>query len=189
MEGAVEHVRYEPGDRILEDDRLFEVVKEARTRWGSTTYQVRDLGGEGQKWLTPRRADRPAPYIDRESLRVLVDRFYGEVAKDPALGPVFDPRVGHDWPHHLAKMTRFWSMVMLREPGYSGAPPVVHRAIEELRPEHFQRWIALFAETLREVFEPELAERFARKVFDMSRGLSNAALGEPWTTTLGVAVS
>jgi hemoglobin len=182
----VELLTYEPGERILFEGQIFEVVKEARTRWGSPTYQIREASGGAQKWLTPRRADRPAPYVDRATIRSFVDGFYAVVDRDPVLGPVFAPRIHGDWGPHLDKMVRFWSMVLLREPGYSGQPPVVHRAVEELRPEHFQRWLELFGKTLHEVFEPELADALARKVFDMSRGLSNAIFGEPWTETLGV---
>jgi hemoglobin len=177
----VEFLSYEPGERILADNRHFEVVKEARTRWGSATYQIREVSGEAKKWLTPREADKPAPYVDRASIRAFVHRFYGQVDQDPALGPVFNVRLEGEWGPHLDKMVLFWSMVLLREPGYSGQPPVVHRSVEELRPEHFKRWLELFSETLHEVYVPELADMLSRRVYDMSRGLSNAVFGEPWT--------
>ncbi len=171
---------YVPGDRLLEGERLWEVVKEARTRWGSPTYRIRELGGDEQRWLTPRRKDRRPNVIDRSAIREFVERFYEAVAEDPMLGPVFERRIHGEWGPHLDTMVRFWSAVLLREPGYDGRPPVVHRQVEELSSEHFGHWLELFQKTLSNVFEPEAAEAVALRARGIARGLSTAVLGEPW---------
>ncbi len=173
-------VTYATGDRLLEAERLWEVVEEARTRWGSRTYRARELGGDTARWVTPRRLGRPATLVDRAAIRTFVERFYGAVERDPVLGPVFEQRIHGVWGPHLDTMVRFWSAVLLREPGYSGAPPVVHRAIEELSSAHFARWLELFNATLAEVFEPAAAESVAMRARQIARGLSTAVLGAPW---------
>ena len=87
----------------------------------------------------------------------MVDEFYARVQQDPELGPIFAKRID-DWPEHLGRMVRFWRAVLRSEPSYSpsprGAPPVLHRRIEELRKEHFQRWLHLFGEVVDETYAP-----------------------------------
>lgn len=173
---------YLPGDRLLEGNRLWEVTKEARTPSGALTYRVQSLDGEKERWIGPRPKDERPSVIDRSAIRMLVERFYGAIADDPVLGPIFERRVHGDWGPHLDKMVRFWSAVLLREAGYDGSPPVAHRAIEELSPEHFAHWLELFQKTAAECFEEEASETFASTARGIARGLSTAVLGAPWNT-------
>lgn len=87
----------------------------------------------------------------------LVDRFYAKVRLDPEIGPIFNTIIA-DWPEHLAKLKDFWSTVMLIARRYKGDPMMTHLQIPmPLEPAHFHRWLALFAETAREVMSPEHA--------------------------------
>jgi hypothetical protein len=52
-------------------------------------------------------------------------------------------------------------------PRYSGNPFGPHRDLN-FRPEHFDRWIALFTAAARQVLEPTAAERAVAKVQHMS---------------------
>ena len=50
----------------------------------------------------------PDPDLTEADLELLVNRFYAAVRQDPDLGPIFNDAIG-DWPHHLGKLTAFWS--------------------------------------------------------------------------------
>jgi hemoglobin len=172
---------YTPGEHVLFDETLYEVVKESYTRWGSPTYLIRELGSETNKrWLTPARGSAPLRVVDRGAIRTFVEAFYRAVALDPELGPIFERRIHGDGDPHLDTMVKFWSAVLLRQMGYQGQPPVVHRAIEELEPEHFGRWLALFAETMEAIFEPELAKYMVAKSQGIAKMLSTAVFGQAW---------
>jgi truncated hemoglobin YjbI len=172
---------YQPGEHVLYEDALYEVVKSAFTRWGSPTYQLRALGTENTKrWLTPERVDAPVRALNRAAVRTFVEAFYRAVDRDPLLGPVFERRIHGNWGPHLDTMVKFWSAVLLREPGYQGQPPIVHRAVEELEPQHFRRWLELFKETMESIFEPALATHLVARSQGIAQMLSTAVFGKPW---------
>ena len=77
----------------------------------------------------------------------IVHRFYEAVRGDPLLAPVFALRLGADWDAHLGKMVDFWSSLTLQSGRYSGQPHVAHRNLG-LTVAHFERWLALFRETV-----------------------------------------
>jgi len=104
-----------------------------------------------------------------EDIKILVDRFYEKVRDDALLGPIFNGVIDGRWPEHLEKMYTFWQTVLLRDHTYYGSPfaPHAHLPIEG---KHFDRWIALFFETLDTDFEGEKAIEAkwrARKMADM----------------------
>lgn len=95
--------------------------------------------------------------LDEAQLAKLVDHFYDKVSADPMLGPVFNPVV-EDWNHHKTLMTSFWSTVALRTARYRGNPLARHQPLG-IGNEHFERWLALWRETTREVLtDPASAE-------------------------------
>lgn len=171
---------YALGDRLVLDDTLWEVRRIARTRWGSPTVRGESLDGSQHRWILPRKEATPASAIDRASIRVMVETFYRHVADDEALGPIFEARVHGEWEPHLAKMVSFWSSVLLREGSFVGHPPLVHRAIAELAPAHFGRWLALLDRTVAEVFTPSAAAHVEARARVIARGLSTAVFGVPW---------
>lgn len=95
------------------------------------------------------------PVITEAEISTLVDDFYAKVRRDPDIGPIFNAIVG-DWPHHLATLKDFWSTVLLTTGRYKGDPMMTHLQLP-LDPDHFSRWLSLFAETARETFPPEAA--------------------------------
>ena len=50
-------------------------------------------------------------------------------------------------------MHDFWSSVMLTSGRYKGNPVAVHLRVEGIEPQLFDRWLALFDETCRELFD------------------------------------
>lgn len=99
--------------------------------------------------------------ITEEEISTLVDRFYAKVQLDPEIGPIFNETV-EDWPTHLALLKNFWSTVMLTTGRYKGDPMMTHLQLP-LEPNHFNRWLALFAETANEVVSPAAAATIIAK--------------------------
>lgn len=95
--------------------------------------------------------------IDEAMIRQLVHGFYQRAREDDLLGPIFNARV-HDWDAHLARLCDFWSSVTLMSGRYHGQPMVAHASLP-IEPRHFDRWLRLFARTVREVC-PEAAAKY-----------------------------
>ena len=109
--------------------------------------------------------------IDEAIIRSLVHGFYAKVRDDAKIGPIFNRVIGGDWDQHLAKMCDFWSSVMLITGSYKGNPMVAHMRLKMVRPEHFERWLALFNETATELCDPEVAACFVAKAENIARSL------------------
>ena len=88
----------------------------------------------------------------------LVREFYARIRTDAVLAPIFEARI-RDWEPHLAQMCAFWSSVALMSGRYHGTPMAKHMPLP-VDADHFDRWLALFAETAREVCSPEAATHF-----------------------------
>ncbi|HTT06038.1 MAG TPA: group III truncated hemoglobin [Steroidobacteraceae bacterium] len=95
--------------------------------------------------------------INEEMIRQLVHGFYQRAREDDLIGPIFNARV-QDWDLHLARLCDFWSSVTLMSGRYHGQPMVAHAPLP-IEPQHFDRWLQLFAQTAREVC-PEPAARY-----------------------------
>lgn len=101
-----------------------------------------------------RDGTRPAPERDLdtpEEIAEMVRRFYQDVAQDDLLGPLFNDVAQVDWAEHLPKLTAFWCRALLSIPGYEGNPFRAHTEVHQrspFRPEHFERWLQLFRDTV-----------------------------------------
>ncbi len=118
----------------------------------------------------------PPARLTEPEIRRLVALFYARIRQDPELGPIFN-RAIHDWPDHLAKLTDFWSAMMLGTGRYQGNPMQAHaRQRAHLSPALFNRWLALWRETSAEILSPAAAaavqERAARMASSLQRGLA-----------------
>lgn len=95
--------------------------------------------------------------IDEAGLSRLVQAFYARVRSDAELGPIFNDAIG-DWPEHLEKLAAFWSSVMLTSGRYKGQPVAAHlKHRDRISPELFDRWLALWGQTARELMPPAAA--------------------------------
>jgi hemoglobin len=86
-----------------------------------------------------------------DQIAEMVTRFYRDVAQDDLLGPVFEDVAQVDWSEHLPKLTAFWCRALLGIEGYVGNPYRAHSLVNDRAPlsiAHFERWLALFHETL-----------------------------------------
>jgi hemoglobin len=101
--------------------------------------------------------------LDEETFARLVALFYGRVRQDPELGPIFNDAIG-DWPRHLSKLTDFWHSVMLTSGRFKGNPMMKHLMHKaRIKPEHFDRWLALWGEATDEIMAPEHAASMQMK--------------------------
>lgn len=91
-----------------------------------------------------------------QHIQQLVDGFYGNVQKDPLIGPIFIGII-KNWPDHLAKMYRFWQTVLLDEHTYQGQPFFPHGKMP-LTANHFERWLSIWTDTVDSYFEGPKAE-------------------------------
>jgi hemoglobin len=139
---------------------------------------VSDLGGDPACWthLFDERHDLGT----RRDVETLVRRFYRATAMDDVLGPVFTAaRVS--WPDHLATVTEFWMWQLFGVRGYDGNPLRAHRPAHARTPftaAHFERWLALFTETVDEQFEGPTAELAKHRARRMAHALQRLLAGE-----------
>jgi len=116
--------------------------------------------------------------ITEDGIRKLVNSFYGKIRADSELGPVFNQAIPAEaWSAHLDKLCDFWSAVMLKTGRYHGNPPRKHMELPPFPPELFDRWLALFAATAREVFNPEIAIQFEETSRNIARSLKSTLDG------------
>ena len=112
-------------------------------------------------------ADRTG--IDEPMIETLVHSFYGRVRVDPLIGPIFEARIA-DWGPHLERMCAFWSSVALMSGRYHGQPMRVHMPLP-VDAAHFDRWLALFEATAREVCPPAAADHFIERARRIAESL------------------
>lgn len=93
----------------------------------------------------------PRELLHPEDVVELVDRFYDRVNADDLLSPIFNDLAKVDWPSHLPKMYSFWQSLLFGTGTYSGQPMPPHLRLP-LTQAHFDRWIALFEQTVTENF-------------------------------------
>jgi hemoglobin len=107
-------------------------------------------------------------------IRELVSLFYGRVRGDTLLAPVFQAALGSSeiaWTAHLARLADFWSSVMQASGRYHGDPFSVHLRLPNLTPTMFDRWLALFQATCRDVLLPDEATAFSDRAERIARSL------------------
>jgi hemoglobin len=107
--------------------------------------------------------------IDEAMIQQLVRGFYARVREDPMIGPVFAARIP-DWEPHLQRMCAFWSSVTLMTARYHGQPMQKHLPLP-VDARHFDRWLALFEATARELCPPKAADHFVERARRIAESL------------------
>ncbi|WP_246183957.1 group III truncated hemoglobin [Pandoraea anhela] len=126
--------------------------------------------------------ETPLARIDEDAVRLLVHTFYGRIRDDDLLGPVFRQALEGRWDMHLEKMVAFWSSIVLGAKRYRGNVTQAHQPFGHLSGEHFSRWLALFFDTLDNLFEPQAAFAFAEPAIRIAESLQLNLFG--WEYTL-----
>ena len=113
--------------------------------------------------------------IDEALIERLVRSFYARVREDAVLGPIFEARI-KDWEPHLAQMCAFWSSVALMTGRYHGTPMAKHLPLP-VDGGHFDRWLALFEETAREICPGEAEAHFVERARRIAQSLELGIAG------------
>jgi len=113
--------------------------------------------------------------ITEAMIERLVHRFYDKVRGDEMLGPIFEARISN-WEPHLAQMCAFWSSVALMSGRYHGAPMPKHLPLP-VDAAHFDRWLALFEATAREVCPPAAQAYFIERARRIAASLELGVAG------------
>lgn len=100
----------------------------------------------------------------------LVRAFYGRALTDEVIGWLFTDVARLDLDAHVPRISAFWETVLLGAQSYRGgafAPHAVLHGKAGLRGGHFARWLALWGETVDELFQgprADLAKTHAQRV-------------------------
>jgi hemoglobin len=113
--------------------------------------------------------------IDEALIERLVHGFYARVRADAVLGPIFEARI-KDWEPHLARMCAFWSSVALMTGRYHGTPMARHLPLP-VDGGHFDRWLALFEETAREICPGDAEALFVERARRIAQSLELGIAG------------
>jgi hemoglobin len=98
---------------------------------------------------------------DRADIERLVRAFYAKAMADPVIGWLFTDVARLDLKEHVPQIASFWETVLLGTKSYSGTPFEPHARLHakaNLRAGHFGRWLALWTETVDELFAGQTAE-------------------------------
>ena len=106
----------------------------------------------------------------RDDVVLLVNTFYKKV-EHSEIGFFFNDIAKVDWSKHLPKMYNFWSTLLFGEIAYKGNPMSAHYLINEQIPmekHHFDTWLKIWTETVRENFKGETADLAIYKAGNIS---------------------
>lgn len=121
------------------------------------------------------------PLLSDADLHRLVNAFYVSVRADSMLGPIFEDEV-NDWIEHTDRLVDFWSSIMLGSGRYKGNPFGAHLPFRDhLGPAHFERWLALWRATARQMFDRPIAAMLEAKASRIAESLRAGLLFRPDT--------
>ena len=101
-----------------------------------------------------------------DDIILFTDQFYNVVRDDDLIGPIFNKAVA-DWSKHLPQMYAFWNAALFGVPGFKGNPFAKHAPLP-ISKEHFERWLALFDDTIDGNFKGAMAEDAKRRAVMMA---------------------
>lgn len=108
-----------------------------------------------------------ADILSRTDIATVVEDFYQQAMQDPLIGHLFE---GLDLSTHLPTINDFWENILFRTGAYKGGMMYKHlmlNARHPLQAQHFERWLALFSQTVDKHFSGHnatLAKQFAHSV-------------------------
>jgi truncated hemoglobin YjbI len=137
-------------------------------RKGRAAPEIAALAPDRAEGLVKGEAEHGGEPVEASEaeLHALVRAFYGEAMQDPLIGPVFSRNVA-DWDHHFQIVQDFWSRALLGTTRYAGSPFTPHLSMG-LKPEFFERWIALFRSAAETHLKPPAARAAIARVEHMS---------------------
>lgn len=117
--------------------------------------------------------------LNRDSIALLVTRFYEDVRADSLLGPTFEAVLGGRWDSHLPLMVEFWSTVTLGSRSFTGNVFASHMAVPGVTASHFERWIRLWTWHTQALFGRATARPLQEVARGIARNLYRGYFGHP----------
>jgi hemoglobin len=108
---------------------------------------------------------------NRKDIELLINSFYSKVKVDPVIGYFFTEVQNVNWEIHLPKMYDFWENIIFNTGNYEGNPMAQHQDLHKksaLSKAHFDHWIALFTNTVDQLFAGEKAELTKQRATSIS---------------------
>lgn len=103
---------------------------------------------------------------NRKDIETLIDTFYKKVINDDLISVFFTETVELDWKIHIPIMYNHWESVLFGNATYKGNPMIKHielNAKKHLEPEHFDRWLTIWRNTIQENFSGKNADEAIQK--------------------------
>ena len=110
----------------------------------------------------------------REDVERLVRAFYDRAVHDERIGHLFTEVARLDLESHLPTMHRFWETLLLGARSYRGGAMQKHLELNRrapLLPEHFERWLEVWGDTVDELFAGARAEEAKEKATYIARSM------------------
>jgi hemoglobin len=92
---------------------------------------------------------------------MVLERFYVAAFSDELIGPFFTDVAELDLHAHLPVITDFWESILFGTVRYQGSVMQKHLSLDNkqrMTREHFDRWLALFNQTIRAEFDGPKAD-------------------------------
>jgi hemoglobin len=111
----------------------------------------------------------------RDGIKRLVDSFYDKVLKDEGIGFFFTDVAGINLEEHLPRMYDFWESMLFKTQSFGRNAMMPHLRLnqkESLQPEHFERWLKLFNETIDSLFSGPVADEAKHRAAGVAMSIS-----------------
>ena len=125
----------------------------------------------------------PVDLTSRAQVHDLVVDFYREIVFDDLLGPVFEEVAEVDWAAHIPRLIDYWCRILFGTRGYVGQVTGVHRhlhGLEEIRPEHCDRWYLMWAAAVDRHGEGPTADHAKGHAASLMAGMAKHIFGYDW---------
>ncbi len=112
---------------------------------------------------------------NRADIEFLVNAFYTKVQKDETIGFFFNDVAKTNWNYHLPKMYDFWETLLFGQRLYKGNPMASHLPVNwqvPMEKHHFDHWVKLWTETVRDHFQGENADMAIYKAQNIAELMS-----------------
>jgi hemoglobin len=124
-----------------------------------------------------------APDLDsRERVAEFVQAFYARLLRDTALAPIFLDVARIDLAVHLPHIQDYWSKLLLGDSSYQRHTMNIHRHLNQqqaLGAAEFERWLALFVQSVDAGFRGRQAEKAKRIAATIAANMQKSlAVGE-----------
>ena len=106
-----------------------------------------------------------------ENVKILVQAFYSKALVDNKIGFIFTEIAKINIQEHIDLISDFWSSVLFAQGAYKGNPVRTHMFLNQkikLQPQHFERWLSLWHETIDNLFEGEKALEAKNKAINIA---------------------